>query len=213
MQLTRKAFIGGSAALTSLAAVRRTFAGDAASNPFRAADYAALRKQLRAFYPDWGQGNRDVVKDPRSAESYGKIEKDLKAWCAAHPDYDALDVRRECYMAMRRHFVPFLFTESPFYFEAGVNGGWGGKRPARIVNKLCWKFYKEKGLVPDEAFETLSHRRRNNLVVICGPFVDDLHHSSSRGSRPRSWRGPGCPGWDPRYPSWRRGRCGWGCRR
>jgi len=145
-------------------------------NPFRAADYAALRKQLRAFYPDWGQGNRDVVKDPRSAESYGKIEKDLKAWCAAHPDYDALDVRRECYMAMRRHFVPFLFTESPFYFEAGVNGGWGGKRPARIVNKLCWKFYKEKGLVPDEAFETLSHRRRNNLVVICGPFVDDMHH-------------------------------------
>jgi hypothetical protein len=145
-------------------------------NPFRAADYAALRKQLRAFYPDWGQGNRDVVKDPRSAESYGKIEKDLKAWCAAHPVYDALDVRRECYMAMRRHFVPFLFTESLFYFEAGVNGGWGGKRPARIVNKLCWKFYKEKGLVPDEAFETLSHRRRNNLVVICGPFVDDLHH-------------------------------------
>lgn len=90
------------------------------------ADCSALRTELRAFYPDLGQGWNDVVKDPRQAESYEAIKAELKAWCAAHPGYDALDVRRECYLAMRRHFVPFLFKESPFYFEAGVNGGWGG---------------------------------------------------------------------------------------
>ena len=119
------------------------------ATPYRAEDYAALRKQLRAFYPPDGQGDKMTPQDPRALESYKRIESDLTAWCVAHPGYDALDVRRECYLAMRKHFVPFLFTESPFYFEAGVNGGWGGARPGRLVNRICGKFYKEQALVPD----------------------------------------------------------------
>lgn len=94
----------------------------------------AFRHELRAFYPDWGQGDKDIVRDPRQARSFTRIESDLRACCAANPNYDALDVRRECYRAMQRHFVPFVFKESPFYFEAGVNGGWGGKRPASAVS-------------------------------------------------------------------------------
>ena len=148
----------------------------AGENPFKADDYAAFRKELRAFYPDWGQGEKDVVKDPRQAASYEAIKRDLEAWCAAHPGYDALDVRRECYLSIRRHFVPFLFKTSPFYFEAGVNGGWGGRRPARLVNALCRKFYKEQNLVPQEAFDLLGARSRENLTLSCGPFVDDMHH-------------------------------------
>ena len=148
----------------------------AGGNPFKADDYAAFRQELRAFYPDWGQGEKDVVKDPRQAESYEAIKRDLEAWCAAHPGYDALDVRRECYLSIRRHFVPFLFKTSPFYFEAGVNGGWGGRRPARLVNALCRKFYKEQNLVPQEAFDLLWARSRENLTLSCGPFVDDMHH-------------------------------------
>ena len=60
MQLTRKEFIGGSTALVGAAAV----AGQAAvagRPPYRAADYAALRKQLRAFYPDECQIGRAHV--------------------------------------------------------------------------------------------------------------------------------------------------------
>ena len=136
----------------------------------------AFRKELRAFYPDWGQGEHDVVKDPRQAQSYEAIKRDLEAWCKAHPGYDALDVRRECYLAMRRHFVPFLFKESPFYFEAGVNGGWGGKRPARLVNALCRRFYEEQNLVPKASFDLLGQRQGQNLALSCGPFVDDMHH-------------------------------------
>ena len=151
-------------------------AGAVTENPFRAADYAAFRQELRAFYPDWGQGDRDVVKDSRQPQSYEAIRKELVAWCAVHPGYDALDVRRECYLAMRRHFVPFLFGESPFYFEAGVNGGWGGKRPARLVNDLCNRFYEEQNLVPKAAFDLLNQRQRQNLALSCGPFVDDMHH-------------------------------------
>jgi len=144
--------------------------------PCRAADYADFRRELRAFYPDWGQGGHDVVKDPRQAASFEKIKADLAAYAKANPRYDALDMRRECYLAMRRHFVPFLFKTSPFYFEAGVNGGWGGRRPARLVNDFCGKFYNEQNLVPRSAWERQSARGGQNLCLCCGPFVDDMHH-------------------------------------
>ncbi|MBQ0033443.1 MAG: hypothetical protein KBT68_11685 [bacterium] len=175
--MTCRAFLKASAAFAAAAGLDfASFAGTAAGAAFKADDYAAFRRELRAFYPDWGQGEHDVVKDPRQAKSYEAIKRELSAWCAAHPGYDALDVRRECYLAMRRHFVPFLFGESPFYFEAGVNGGWGGMRPARLVNELCWRFYNEQNLVPKESFELLKQRQRNNLALSCGPFVDDMHH-------------------------------------
>ena len=175
MQMTRREFTCSAAALASIAAAR-AFAGDAAANPFRASDYEALRKQLRAFYPPDGQGDKMTPQDPRALASYKRVEADLTAWCAAHPGYDALDVRRECYLAMRKHFVPFVFAESPFYFEAGVNGGWCGARPGRLVNRLCSKFYKEQSLVPDEEFRVQGARQREALALCCGPFSDDMHH-------------------------------------
>ena len=134
-----------------------------------------LRKELRAFYPTYGQFS-GPVKDPRQKESCERIEAELKDYIAAHPDYDALDLRRETYLLMRKHFVPFLFKNSPFYFEAGVNGGWSGCCPARLVNKYCGKFYREKSLVPKDAFDRLYGRMRERLLVCCGPFSDDMHH-------------------------------------
>ena len=175
--MTRKEFLKTSTAFAAVVGLDpASFAGSTVGAAFKAEDYAAFRRELRAFYPDWGQGWKDIVKDPRQAKSYEIIKKELSAWCAAHPGYDALDVRRECYLAMRRHFVPFLFRESPFYFEAGVNGGWGGMRPARLVNELCWRFYDEQNLVPKTAFDLLNQRSRQNLTLSCGPFVDDMHH-------------------------------------
>ena len=131
--ISRRCFIGG--AVTFGASAALDAAEPASANPFRAEDYAALRKELRAFYPDECHGK---CKDPAFDESDRAIRADLRAYAAAHPDYDALDIRRESYRAMRKHFRPFLFSESPFYFEAGVNGGWVmGIMPAREVNNLC----------------------------------------------------------------------------
>ena len=162
--------------MLGLAAAIRLNAVEGSSNPFRAEDYAALRKQLRAFYPPDGQGDGMTPQDPRALESYKRIESDLGAWCAANPRFDALDVRRECYLAMGRHFVPYIFTETPFYFESGVNGGWGGARPGRLVNSICSKFYKEQALIPNEEFRVLDARSREALALCCGPFTDDMHH-------------------------------------
>ena len=58
---------------------------------------------------------------------------------------------------MRKHFHPFLFAESPFYFEAGVNGGWVmGIMPAR--NSV------------EELLDAQAHpeRHQNLMVKVCG---------------------------------------------
>ena len=163
-------------AAISVAAVSQAFAALGENNivPFSSTSYHELRHELRAFHPD---ECHDRCKDPAYAESEKAILADLDAYAASNPAYDALDMRKACYLSMRKHFVPFLFTESPFYFEAGVNGGWiMGNAPARGVNRLCRKFYKEQGLVPDEEFRILGARSREALALCCGPFVDDMHH-------------------------------------
>jgi len=143
----------------------------------RQAEYAALREELRAFYPP---GHcRGACRAPEQASSCAAIGRDLDAWAAAHPGFDALDIRREAYLSMRRHFVPFVFTNCPFYFEAGVNGGWVHDChvvPGRHVNRVCERFYKELGLVPRNAFDLMSNRMKECLMLCCGPFVDDQHH-------------------------------------
>ena len=149
---------------------------DAAASQFKPENYTALRTQLRAFYPD---ECHERCKDPAYAVAEKAIRADLEEYAAAHPGYDALDLRQACYLSMRKHFVPFLFTESPFYFEAGVNGGWlwaDSKSPGREVNRLCATFYKEQALVPDEEFRIQSARTREALALCCGPFADDMHH-------------------------------------
>ena len=136
--------------------------------------YADLRAELKAFYPPGYC--RLECQSKAQVESCAAIGRELDDWAAEHPGFDALDIRRESYLVMRRHFVPFVFTNSPFYFEAGVNGGWSGARPARHVNRICRKFYKEDNLVPDEAFRLQRARTSQNLTLCCGPFVDDMHH-------------------------------------
>jgi len=139
--------------------------------------YDALKRELRSFYPDECHG---ATKSDRVNASVKAIRAGMDAYAAAHPDYDALDLRRESYRLMRTHAEPVLFDNLPFYFELGVNGGWSlwdaCVVPSRNVNRLCEKFYDEKGLIPAEARKLLSDRAGGRLLVCCGPFVDDMHH-------------------------------------
>ena len=145
------------------------------------AEYRPLRRELRAFYPD---ECHERVKDAKVQASFDAIRDEVAAWFAAHSEADALDVRRETYLAIRRHVRPVLFRESPFYFELGVCGGYAARdvakdgaapHPGRLPRTLCWKFFREKGLVPDEAFAVLKARSAQRYSYICGPFTDDVH--------------------------------------
>ena len=170
--MTRRNFIGGTAALVGAAVAGRAAVAQGAS-PYRAADYAALRKQLRAFYPPDGQGDEMTPQDPRALESCKRIESDLTAWCAAHPGYDALDVRRECYLAMRKHFLPFLFTESPFYFEAGVNGATDADHLISSDNAIATVVAEANENLPDRA-KLLFANDGHDLVLRVRPLVRGL---------------------------------------
>ncbi|MDO5313186.1 MAG: pyruvate formate lyase family protein [bacterium] len=171
-QVTRKSFIAGAASLA--ATPLWASGGKPPPRAGRPPAYDALRAELRAFYPPGYC--REACQSKEQVASCAAIGRELDAWAAAHHGFDALDIRRESYLAMRRHFLPFLFANSPFYFEAGVNGGWSGARPARHVNRICGRFYREQGLIPQAAWDLLSARSRENLTLCCGPFVDDMHH-------------------------------------
>ena len=131
MYISRRDFIKQSAVAAVASGVATgSFAEETDFDP---KNYEALRRQLRAYYPDECRG---AVKDPLQKQSYEKIKAQMYAWAKANPDYDALDARQASYKAIAKHYVPFLFEESPFYFESGVNGGWSGNRPALLVKKL-----------------------------------------------------------------------------
>lgn len=137
-------------------------------------DYRPLRRELRAFHPAECHGK---CKSEEVLASHEKMRAEVRAYADAHSDFDALDLRREYYGSLVRHFRPVLFRESPFYFEAGVNGGWAeAHNPARVVGWICRKFYQDQSLVPKSAFDRLYERRRQCYSLCCGPFVDDEHH-------------------------------------
>ena len=171
MSLSRRTFLKGSLLTATATGVVGQSLLNAAT--LEKIDYSALRKQLREYYPDECHGR---VKDKRQGDSVKNIENTVGAWVKANPNYDALDIRREIYKAIPENFVPYLFSESPFYFEAGVNGGWAGDVPAKIAEKMCGQFYKRKNLVPDEAFQLLHNRTKEKFIICCGPFVDKIHH-------------------------------------
>mgnify|MGYP003318169377 CR=1 FL=1 len=139
-------------------------------------EYWPLRRELRAFHPD---ESRHACKDAAVLASFKRMEDDVTAWAREHPDYDALDLRREYYRTLAKNFVPVLFENSPFYFEAGVNGGWIYKEtrpPARIVEVLCGRFYTERNLIPKEVFARGDERLKQRYSLVCGPLVDNCHH-------------------------------------
>jgi len=140
-------------------------------------EYRPLRRELRAFHP---RECHEQPKDRAVLDSFERCWREAQAWSAAHPNHNALEMRRASYAIERKNFRPVLFAESPFYFEAGINGGYfrgnsAMPSPGRCTRKLCDRFYRERNLVPDAAFKRCSARCRHHFAVACGTFVDEVH--------------------------------------
>lgn len=140
-------------------------------------EYRPLRRELRAFYP------RECHEPPKGAavtNSFARIWQAAQNWSAAHPDHTALEMKRVQYALERKYFQPVLFAESPFYFEAGINGGYHRGRnatpsPGNCTRRLCDRFYRERNLVPEAAFRRKDARSRHHFAICCGAFVDEVH--------------------------------------
>ena len=149
-------------------------------------EYWPMRRELRAFFPSRSQGD---PTDPAVVRHWQDVWRELQAWAAAHPEADALDIRCENYRIMGRTFLPILFRESPFYYEACVQGGYYGidafnplsafrrkvPMPGAATGRLCRRFLLERKWIPEEDCRVLAERSRQLYSYICGPFVDECH--------------------------------------
>ena len=174
MSVSHRGFVAFAAvALMSLAV--------AADNGFRPGDYAALRRELAGFYP--AGFCRGKCQSETVLASFRAILTGLDDWAKANPGFDALDARCAYYRLVQKHFQPVLFKESPFYFEAGVNGGWSGcnnggieANPAFRVKELCMHLAKGPGRIPESAFRLMEARSGEALLLCCGTFTDEMHN-------------------------------------
>ena len=182
MKVTRKDFLKASTAFAAAFGLDpASFAEANAGGAFRSEDYAALRAELAKFYP--AGFCRGKCQSEAVLASFRAILAGLDAWAKDNPGYDALDARCAYYRLVQKHFQPVLFAESPFYFEAGVNGGWSGHNgggieanPAFRVKQICMHLAKGPGRIPDSAFQLMRNRNRENLLLCCGTFVDEMHN-------------------------------------
>lgn len=142
------------------------------------AEYRPFRRELRAFFP---RECHDQPKDAAVVESYERSWRAAREWSAAHPGHTALELRRAVYAIERENFLPVLFDGSPFYCEAGINGGYfrgdggGTPPPGRCTRRICDRFYRERDLVPEAAFRRKDARCRHRFAICCGAFVDEVH--------------------------------------
>ena len=85
-----------------------------------------LRLEVRALLPD---NNIDQAKAPEIHDCIATLRKELKDYTQKHPDFNALDVRRRYYELIPELAPLFIYRNSPFYYEAGINGGWYVNKP------------------------------------------------------------------------------------
>ena len=100
-----------------------------------------LRQEVRALLPD---NNIDPAKAPEIHECIATLRKELKVFTQKHPDFNALDVRRRYYELIPELAPLFIYRNSPFYYEAGINGGWYVNKPGWTPRELTIQFMSEK---------------------------------------------------------------------
>lgn len=93
-----------------------------------------------------------------------------------HPGLNAYNLKAIQYALISENFYPKLFTNSPFYFEAGINGGWWQQ-----FNPGSWLLHRNYHLFRDfnpKEYDVYMERRRQRYYH-GGPYVDLAHNCPS----------------------------------
>ena len=94
----------------------------------------------------------------------------------AHPGLNVFELKAAQYGNIAEKFQPKVFENLPFYFEAGINGGW---EPS--LNSGRWLLMRNYHLFRDfnpEEYDLFLERQRQRYYL-CGPYVDLQHHCPS----------------------------------
>ncbi len=138
-----------------------------------AAVYDDLREELRAFYPEECHGD---CKDPRVVDGYRTLSAELDAMLDSDPAMPVFQAKKKYYQMLPTHFRPVLFKNLPFYFEAGINGGWASGSVGRSwFERRFNPRVAEK--IPEGIRKAFSGRRSQRYLVCCGYFTDSIHHT------------------------------------
>lgn len=134
--------------------------------------YGNLRSEVRNFCSDSAQNG--LCNDPKQRAALKKISERLNEISLAHPEFDAMKMRRAYYDLLPDAIPVKIFLNSPFYFSVGINGGWGDS-PARW---FFLKFSDEvlRKNVPSKDLAVFTERRAGKFILCCGPYVDQIHH-------------------------------------
>jgi len=136
------------------------------------ADYEDIRKEMRAFYPDECHGD---CKDPGIPEAYLEMTRSLDDFLRKDPDAPIFRVKKQYYETLPKYFHPVLFRNLPFYFEAGMNGGWCRHNPGRAWFERNFNRRIDE-VIPEEKRKVFSARNRQRYMLCCGYFIDAIHH-------------------------------------
>lgn len=131
--------------------------------------YGDLKKELRAFHSRDGH----ICTNPERLAQYARRVKVMDSYAAAHPEADALTMRRRIYDLMKEDFTPVLFPHSPFYFETGGNGGWN----ATSIGKWLLNHFKDQVVLKPYAEAWNRFKARTRFYDCCGPFFDTKHNT------------------------------------
>ena len=134
--------------------------------------YQELREEVRSFCPEDAQGS--LCKGAEQLASFERINERMDQFYKNHPESDIQLLRKKYYRISAEEFVPKIFRNAPFYFAAGINGGWARSPGLWFAINFEDKILKEN--VPAEALERFRNRRKNLYILCCGPYVDRMHH-------------------------------------
>lgn len=134
--------------------------------------YSSLKNELHAFASD--SSANTLCKDKEQNRFLKEICLVPARIAEQHPDWSALRVKGETAKWIGENFRPVLFRHLPFYFEAGINGGWYIS-PMKIgMEETFYPPLLEKH-VPMQSLGFYA-RVANNYIGCAGPFVDAFHH-------------------------------------
>lgn len=136
--------------------------------------YCDLRSEVRAFTADtprWGEN-----KIPERTAAFDAIYNRYDNFVSEHPDYSAMQLRREYYDFIAEMIPLKMFRNSPFYFCMGINGGWFGSPGTRcfLAHPRSSKYFEDH--IPQKKRELFSARAKGKFMLCCGLYVDQIHH-------------------------------------
>ena len=134
--------------------------------------YDSLRSEVRQFCSDSAQNG--LCSDPEQQAALKRITDRLDEISQAHPEFDAMKMRRVYYDFLPDMIPVKIFLNAPFYFAVGINGGWGASPAQWFFRKFSAEILH--GNVPPEKLSVFDARRSAKFILCCGPYVDQVHH-------------------------------------